>query len=421
MPLFAFALLNATVAPSAMAGLSGPGRALLSAERGNVPPFEVINNFGPYRAGRPTAPAGGVIADRAGVLYGTTYDGGLTSCDSGCGVVYSLTPTGTGYAKKVLYHFTGGSDGGKPTGPLLRDTSGDLFGVSTIGGDYGGGNVFELRPTGSRYVERTLYSSPDYVSPALFEDSNGSLYGSSSGGPNDDGFIFKLAGGKSNYAASVLYSFSPTIGTSPLVLALGSAGEIYGALGFTPGNDAGALFKLTPSSPTSSTYAAAILHVFDGQDGAQPSGLTIDSSGRLIGETLIGGGGPCNYYLPGGCGTIFVLSPEAGGYAFDLAYVFKGRTDGELPGGGLVFGQHGTLYGTTSPTGCLPMQNPCGYGSVFELQTGNRFRLRTLHTFTTGGPNSQVPLLSSTGVLFGTTEGGGQFGDGTAFAIDTSR
>ena len=83
-------------------------------------------------------PFSGMIIDSQGNLYGTTTGGGLTggcsavgSGESGCGVVFELSPNG----ESVLWTFTGGSDGSYPYGPVVMDTQGNLYGAAIYGGD----------------------------------------------------------------------------------------------------------------------------------------------------------------------------------------------------------------------------------------------------------------------------------------------
>ena len=79
-------------------------------------------------------PVAGVIADRAGNLYGTTPDGGSGDCQYGCGVVYRLTRS-ENWTQAILYSFSGGTDGLDPYGGLTMDGRGDLYGTTVAGGD----------------------------------------------------------------------------------------------------------------------------------------------------------------------------------------------------------------------------------------------------------------------------------------------
>jgi len=92
-------------------------------------------------------PTGNIVFDKAGNLYGITIAGGTGYCYGGCGVVYKLAPQASGKWKyTVLYRFTGHDDGGQPAGGLVIDGKGNLYGGATQGGLYGGGVVFEVTP-----------------------------------------------------------------------------------------------------------------------------------------------------------------------------------------------------------------------------------------------------------------------------------
>jgi uncharacterized repeat protein (TIGR03803 family) len=125
-------------------------------------------------------PSGGLIQDRRGILYGTTEDGGLYDI----GTVFALAPTG---AQKVLYNFTGGKDGGLPCGGLIQDMQGSLYGTTLGGGDYGVGTIFKLTTTGTQIVLHSFGSRGDGTHPfgSLVRDAQGNLYGTTrdGGGP----------------------------------------------------------------------------------------------------------------------------------------------------------------------------------------------------------------------------------------------
>jgi len=90
-------------------------------------------------------PSGTPIFDATGDLYGTTAQGGTSSCEYGCGTVFKLTrKTSGGWAEKVLYSFDG-EDGSLPSG-LIFDTAGNLYGTTTYGGAYGLGTAFKITP-----------------------------------------------------------------------------------------------------------------------------------------------------------------------------------------------------------------------------------------------------------------------------------
>jgi uncharacterized repeat protein (TIGR03803 family) len=162
-------------------------------------------------------PEAGVVADAAGALYGTTASGGARGCDTGCGVVFKLTPHGSQYTEKVLHEFAGGDDGTDPYAGLLLDKQGNLFGVTAEGGGtgcYGNGCgvVFEMKHAGTDYSESVLHafggsdgSAPDAT---LAFGKHGELYGTtSSGGLYGKGTVFAMKPAHSSYAFRSLYSF----------------------------------------------------------------------------------------------------------------------------------------------------------------------------------------------------------------------
>jgi len=92
-------------------------------------------------------PLAGVVFDKSGNLYGTTYDGG-TGCNKGyrgCGIVFKLTHTRSGWEEMVLHHFSDDPDGSKPAASLIFDSAGNIYGTTTSGGK-DVGTVFEITP-----------------------------------------------------------------------------------------------------------------------------------------------------------------------------------------------------------------------------------------------------------------------------------
>jgi len=172
-------------------------------------------------------PSGGLIFDSSGHLYGTTAQGGKsTACvySYGCGTAFELSPNSNGvWTVTILYSFQGGSDGWVPSSGMIFDQAGNLYGTTENGGTYGSGTAFELSPNGGGGWTETL-----------------------------------------------LYSF----------------GSISG-------------------------------------DGAEPQGLIFDKSGNLYGTTLTGGKSGCDHDGSAFCGTVFELSPNgAGGWTETIIYSF---------------------------------------------------------------------------------------------------
>jgi len=218
--------------------------------------FSVLHRFNGYDGADPEA---GLVRDEAGNLYGTTFAGGITSChNGGCGTVFKLDPAGK---ETVLLKFNVPGTGGIfPSGPLIRDAAGNLYGTTEWGGDLscnqqvGCGTVFKLDKTGKETVLYKFKLGADGGLPngPLVQDAAGNLYGTtysggilSCNGGDGCGVIFKLdTAGKE----TPLYKFKDgSDGKQPNGgLVRDSAGSLYGT---TPGNFAstwGSVFELKP-------------------------------------------------------------------------------------------------------------------------------------------------------------------------------
>jgi uncharacterized repeat protein (TIGR03803 family) len=148
-------------------------------------------------------PAGNVIMDASGTLYGTTVYGGRAGCvaNLGCGVVFKLAPDGS---ETVLHFFKGGrSDGANPYAGLVADAAGNLFGTTQYGGGgsscngaIGCGTVFEIAPAGTETILHKFKESTDGANPmgGLVADAAGNLYGDAyQGGLGGYGTVFEIA------------------------------------------------------------------------------------------------------------------------------------------------------------------------------------------------------------------------------------
>jgi uncharacterized repeat protein (TIGR03803 family) len=250
-------------------------------------------------------PGGGVTLDPSGNLFGTTPDGGANSQ----GVVYEVSRAGMRWRERVIHAFTGGKDGGVGSlGLLLRDGSGNLYGVTELGGAHSAGTVFKLSPTPNhRWKLTTLYAfkgAPDAAFPygGLVADGSGNLYGTTYyGGTGGVGSVFELARGSGGYQERVLYNFKGGSdgSSSTSTLAFGNDGALYGTTSAGGGScDCGTIFKVNPVSGKEK-----VLHSFGGShDGAYSYyGLTMDTSGNFYGTTVAGG----NFNQ----GTVFEYTP----------------------------------------------------------------------------------------------------------------
>ena len=386
-----------------------------------------------------TGPQGKLIADMGGALYGTTSEGGGTGCGGlGCGTVFKLTPSGSGYTESILYAFNGGTDGQAPMAGLLADTNGVLYGTTSSGGSAGAGTIYELKPSGSTYTESVIYNfgsySGDGADPgfgALVTDSSGALYGTTRAGGSAActygcGTVFKLAPQGSSWTESVIYAFQ--YGSDSAYPAAGLLKEGNTFFGTTEGvccPSGAVVFSLTAIR---TGYRFRTLYTFRGvPDGDQPvGGVVTDGSGALYGTTAYGGNSAPRCGTDLGCGTVFKLSPSGSNYTESILYRFKynptgpGLWDGAFPDSGVVVDSTGAVYGTTNQGGSN--MGHCGdggfsgsCGTIFKLTPSGSSYIETRFAF--DGVNGRSPfgsLLRVNNSLFGTTEGA-TFAFGTVF------
>lgn len=193
------------------------------------------------------SPAGGLVADADGNLYGATSYGGTVFA----GTIFKVSKWGK---ETVLYSFKGGADGSGPNGELLLDSVGNLYGTTSGAGTSNFGTVFKVDPAGN---ETVLYSfkgpSPTltdgaYPSGGLVQDASGNLYGVTwAGGGSNAGTVYKIDG---NGNETQLYSFPFATQGSPFgTLVFDAAGNLCGV---TESNSTqtvqtfGLVYKITP-------------------------------------------------------------------------------------------------------------------------------------------------------------------------------
>ncbi|HTT84608.1 MAG TPA: choice-of-anchor tandem repeat GloVer-containing protein [Rhizomicrobium sp.] len=369
----------------------------------------------------------GLIRDHDGNLYGTTFDGG----NDGQGTVFRLAPDGT---YTTLYAFAGGSDGANPGSGLARDRSGNLYGVtSDSGGGYdvcelGCGTIFKVAPDGTETVLHTFTGSDgadagNDNAPIL--DKHGNLYGTTFGGGNfypncpsvyGCGVVYELTPAGT---LTVLHAFDGADGQGPAgPLIADKSGNLYGVT--VDGGDSssclgiacGTVFELTSGG------SFTVLHSFQNDDGASPTGpLVLDESGKLLGTTVGGGDLKCGTELEG-CGVLFRLTPDG---KLAVLHEFEDASDGGFPEGGLIADGSGNLYGTTN-SGGIPhcdIDGSPGCGVVFKFNPGGTEKVLYSFDDNDGGYEpSEGPLaMDRRGNLYGTTWQGGTGGEGTIFRV----
>lgn len=236
---------------------------------------------------------GDLAFDIQGNIYGTTESGGGRDA----GTIYKLTPSNGTWVHSVIYNFTGLQDGGYPMAGVILDAAGSLYGTTQSGGSGNGGTIYELSPSGSGWIEKTLHalnSSTDgaYIQAGLIFDSAGNLYGAAAaGGPNGSGTVFELTPSAGSWNFTVLYdNFGDGGGyEGPAAgLAMDQSGTLYGtSVGWNDGDNFGTIFKLTPSN---GGWVYTLLHQFDITDGDLVfGGVALDAGDNLYGTAFDGG------------------------------------------------------------------------------------------------------------------------------------
>ena len=397
------------------------------------------------------SPQAALITDSAGNLYGTTlYGGDSSSCGSGCGTVFELSPpstSGGSWKKTTLHSFQGGlHDGASPSGRLVFDKAGNLYGTTYYGGSDqycydklilpGCGTVFELSPpatTGGAWTVTVLHAFPansdDGTLPSsnLILDSAGNLYGTTEGIdpacylPGGCGTVFELTppatlGGP--WSETVLHHFNGygQDGAIPLALMFDHSGGLYG-ITHTGGPGCCALGTVFTLKREQGIWSENSLDVFDGGSGAEsPTSLTLDNAGNLYAVAVAAN----NLSI-----VVELTPPAAPGehWTSAMIYTFTGGKDGN-GAMGLTVDKAGNLYGTTFEGG-LKNSRTHDNGTIFRLSppavSGETSAEATLHEFAgstyNDGSEARSGLTFAQGRLCGNTSAGGSAGFGTVFCL----
>jgi uncharacterized repeat protein (TIGR03803 family) len=228
-----------------------------------------------------------------GTLYSTTWYGG----SSGNGTVFALTPGSSAWKESVLYSLQGTADGSAPAGGVVADRAGNLYGTTYKYDGDNDGVTFELRKHAG-WKDSVLYTFTNNGGgedpyAGMIMPAKGTLYGTAiESGPNGGGVAFELTLGKNKkWTEKVLHAFGAAgDGNAPYggVIA-DKRGNLYGTTVFGGANNAGTTYELSPSK--GGQWKEKILYSFTGgADGQYPSGsLTLDAAGNLYGATSNGG------------------------------------------------------------------------------------------------------------------------------------
>ena len=342
-----------------------------------------------------------------GSFYGMA-DYGAGGADES--VVFKLAPTGE---YTVLHTFCalgapGCTDAGG-AGSLIEGGDGNIYGTNEFGGANGYGSVFRIAPNGAYRLMYSFCSLADcadgtYTGGAMIEGSDGNYYGTTSS------TIFKIT------SAGKLTTLVGGLG-GPQALLQGSDGAFYGTTyndGSSQGcsGGCGSVFKLTPTNMFSTLYS--FCSEADCADGQYANATLVEvGSGDFYGTTYNGG--------QSNDGTIFKITP---GGVLTSIYQFCSQSncaDGGWPNEGITLGSDGNVYGTTQIYGYGVLTGDVGVGTVFRYNPVSG--LTTPYTFCDtlncdGGSQPMAGLVQGNdGDFYGTTTQGGTESDGVIFRL----
>jgi large repetitive protein len=344
---------------------------------------------------------GDIVLDDQGNLYGTTEYGGASFYGEslGDGTVFEIARGSNKITSLAFLEGTGGGEGANPTGDVVEDGQGDLFGTTEYGGANNDGTVFELANGSDQATILASFNGGDGMNPegGVVMDGQGNLYGTTHlGGADVSGTVFEIAKGSNTITTLASFNY-PDSGSPVGGMVLDSQGDLFGTTQSGGAYFGGTVFEIAKGSNT-----ITILASFNVTDGSYPFGdVVLDSQGNLYGTTL--GGGPSDD------GTVFEIAK--GSNTVTTLTSFNGG-DGENPLGNIVLDGQDNLYGTTEYGGAN------NDGTVFEIAKGSN-TITDLVSFNGIGGSAPTEglVLDGQGNLLGTTFLGGASNDGTVFEL----
>lgn len=202
--------------------------------------------------------------DTKGNLYGTAYDGGANSRGVAfqLSLVRATSYAGAMWTYHIMHSFAAfPTDGGLPGSGLTLDSEGNAYGASLNGGAHGNGAIYKLTPfppTPWTWKEIHIYDFPvglgggGFPTGTMVFDKAGNLYGTAGGGIGCGsrygcGVVFKLAPGANGFwTYSVVHNFSGTDGAGPIGLAIDENGNLFGTTQTGGTYNEGVAFEITP-------------------------------------------------------------------------------------------------------------------------------------------------------------------------------
>jgi uncharacterized repeat protein (TIGR03803 family) len=340
---------------------------------------DILTGLEQFNTSTGYTPSGNIVMDASGDIFGTARNGGASSR----GTVWEVV---AGTTTLTTFASFSSSTGSTPYGGLTIDSAGDLFGTTYSGGTYNVGTVFEIVHGTSTITTLASFNGGNGSNPSdtVYIDSSGNLYGTArNGGSQGDGTVWKLTNGSNSITTVAV--FSNNTGTSPMgTVVMDSSGDIFSTTSYGGTSNDGTVFEIVHGTSTITTLVN-----FTGANGANPeAGLIMDSAGNLYGTTYNGNNWGTAFKIAAGTSTLTTLGTMPAG---------------TLIGAPLTMDANGNLYGTAYEGGVYSDGNSLE-GAVFEIPAGTSTPT-TLASFLVAN-NGKLPLanvvLDSSGDIFTT-------------------
>ena len=347
------------------------------------------------------------LVEVGGQFYGTATAGGSRQL----GTIFRISSTGSFTLLHTFCQEPRCTDSARPGRYLTGGPSGSVYGVSLSGGTADGGAIFKLSSGGSFSLVHKFCSEArcaDGLQPVSVLFDGGTLFGTTTGGgSHGSGTAFMIDASGTEH---VLYNFCSqancTDGISPGALIRGRDGNFYGTTAAGGKNQAGTVFRMTP------TGTMTVLYSFCTQancaDGERPAQILVQGkSGSFYGTT---GGAGAN------SGTVFEISPAGALHTLHIFCQSDFCRDGATPVDGLVLAKDGSFYGTVASGSRFYS------GSIFHLTPTGDYSLVydfcAEHGCFDGVTPALAPILGSDGMLYGVTGAGGRANNaGTVYRL----
>lgn len=373
-------------------------------------------------------PAGDLIMDSTGAIYGVTLRGGAGTT----GTVFKLMPTGSGLTYSEFILAESSSQYSPSAGFTNLVFSGDrrVYVATASGGLNNAGQILSFSTDGGRTAQQTPY--PSYTSVEWDLPSFARAPSSIATAPGGRFFLTNANG----VSLIVAPSASPWNWSGGQILAIQNCvgvtvdpgtGDVYGATSSGGANGKGELFKLRwtiGSSPYN--YTKTTLYSFTAFDGVPSSRPTLGPNGSLFGVTRNGGSfgaGTVYAVAPGDYGSATYSQPTPTGYGLSTLYTFTSAIEGATPISPPLLDSSGAIYGTTSAGGAYnkgivyKLEKPL-YGGLFS---SSRVKT-TLYSFGSNASDGVAPtaalIFSGDGGLIGANVGGAATNGGSVFKVN---